>query len=106
MAISSIITGNTTIGFLSARKAGPGPSRTYYRVHRPPDSILREPEYTFQLPNRDAAGRERPYPVIARFDDWAFPHGALPTPWKEVARLRRDQDHSCSCRITDSKWGL
>lgn len=79
MAICSIITGTTTIGFLSARKAGPSPIRTYYCVHRPPDGILREPEYTFQIPNRDAAGRERPYPVIARFDDWAFPHGALPT---------------------------
>lgn len=105
MAICSIITGNTTIGFLSARKAGPGP-RTYYRVHRPPDGILRESEYSFQLPNRDAAGRERPYPVIARFDDWPFPHGALPKLWKEFARVHRQQDHTYSCRITDCMWGL
>lgn len=105
MAMCSILTGNTTIGFLSARKRGPGP-RTYYRVHRPPDGILRESQYSFQLPNRDAAGRERPYPVVARFDDWAFPHGALPTPWKELAHARRDQDHTCSCRITDAMWAL
>lgn len=88
-----------------APKRGPGP-RTYYRVHRPPDGILRESEHSFQLPNRDAAGRERPYPVVARFDDWAFSHGALPTPWKELAHARRDQDHTCSCRITDATWAL
>lgn len=58
----SIVTGNTSAGFLTIRA-----SARLESVVRPDDDILRESEYFFQLPNDPVL--ERPYPVVARFED-------------------------------------
>lgn len=90
-----IVTGNTSTGFLATCEAG----AHLERVVRPDDNILRGSEYFFQLPD----ALEHPYPVVARFEDWTFPHNALPSPWNE---LGRQEGGRMSCHITDCKWGL
>jgi len=94
----SIVTGNTSTGFLATRETG---TQCFERVVRPDDSILRENEYFFQLPDDDAL--ERPYPVVPRFEDWTFPHATIPSPWKELGRQAQG---GSSCRITDCMWGI
>lgn len=94
----SIVTGNTKTGFFATREAG---SRGLERVVRPDDGILRENEYYFQLPDDHVL--ERPYPVVPRFEDWTFPHGAMPSPWEELGRQAQG---GTSCRITDCMWGV
>ncbi|KAK3349540.1 hypothetical protein B0T25DRAFT_504734 [Lasiosphaeria hispida] len=93
-----IVTGNTSTGFFATRDAG---AQGFERVSRPDDGILRGSEYFFQLPEDDV--RERPYPVVPRFEDWTFPHDAMPLPWRE---LDRQIQEGLSCRITDCIWGI
>jgi hypothetical protein len=95
MAACSIVTGNTSTGFLATRAGA-----RLKPVVRPDDGILGASEYFFQLP--DDAVLERPYPVVARFDDWTFPHAAMPSPWDQ---LRCRAEGGTSCRVTDSRWG-
>ncbi|KAK5658992.1 hypothetical protein OQA88_1078 [Cercophora sp. LCS_1] len=96
MAACSVVTGNTSTGFLATRTGA-----RLEPVARPGDDILRESEYFFQLP--DDSALERPYPVVARFEDWTFPHAAMPPPWDE---LRCRGEGGTSCRITDSRWAV
>jgi hypothetical protein len=98
-----IITGNTTTGFFATRRPGPG-ALGFDRVARPSDSILRGSKYLFQLPDEDVP--ERPYPAVSRFDDWTFPHDALPSLWRDAGPQSQSQDYRPSCRITDYMWGL
>ncbi|KAK3366671.1 hypothetical protein B0T24DRAFT_366566 [Lasiosphaeria ovina] len=96
----SIVTGNTSTGFLATRTREAG-AQCFERVVRPHDSILRENEYFFQSPDDHVP--ERPYPVVPRFEDWTFPHAAMPSPWKE---LGRQSQGGTSCRTTDCMWGI
>ena len=93
-----IVTGNTFTGFFATREAG---AQGFERVTRPDDGILRGSEYFFQLPDDAAWGR--PYPVAPRFEDWTFPHDAMPSPWRDVNRHTQEGP---SCRITDYMWGV
>ncbi|KAK1831136.1 hypothetical protein QBC39DRAFT_331057 [Podospora conica] len=71
-------------------------------IVRPPDSILRLEEYYFQLPDEETPCR--PYPIVATFKDWTFPHDALPMPWSEAwwqQNLNPPQAPSMRCRIMD-----
>lgn len=97
MAACSIVTGNTSMGFLATRSG----ACCLELVARPDDGILRGSEYFFQLPEDSVL--ERPYPVVARFEDWTFPHAAMPSPWDELGCRT---EGGTSCRITDSRWGV
>lgn len=83
-----IIACNQWTGFFSTDKLGQS------RVDRPRDGILRDhPYYYFHLP---ASGSESsgeppshttspsPYPIVACFSDWTFPHHALFTNWNRL----------------------
>ncbi|GAB1319859.1 hypothetical protein MFIFM68171_10069 [Madurella fahalii] len=98
LAVCSIVTGNTCTGFFATREAG---TQRLERIVPPSDSILRENAYFFQLPDDDVL--ERPYPVIPRFEDWTFPHDAMPPPWRELSRQAQG---GMSCRVTDCMWGV
>jgi len=101
MAACSIVTGNTTTGFLATRL-----SSQLEPVARPDDGILREHEYFFQLPDDAVIGGVRPYPIVVRFEDWTFPHSAMPSPWDQLCLGPSSSPLSPSCRITDSRWGM
>lgn len=96
LASCAIVTGNTSTGFFTSWE------RRLEPVARPDDGILRGSDYFFQLPDSDVL--QRPYPVIPRFDDWSFPHNALPPPWNDYHKAVHDAPRSC--RITDSMWGV
>ncbi|KAK1832683.1 hypothetical protein QBC39DRAFT_256152 [Podospora conica] len=97
LASCSIVTGNTSTGFFTSFE------RRHEPVARPDDGILREDDYFFQLPDSDVL--QRPYPVIPRFDDWSFPHKALPPPWNDYRKAVRDAPAG-SCCITDCMWAI
>ena len=92
LAACSIVTGNTSTGFFTTLE------QRLERVARPDDGVLRETDYFFQLPDSDDVSR--PYPVIPRFKDWSFPHGALPSPWNEYNNVIHEA--TTACRITDA----
>jgi hypothetical protein len=102
LAACGIVTGNTSTGFLALATRGAGGAQCFERVARPDDDgILRGSEYFFQLPDDSVV--ERPYPVVPRFEDWTFPHAAIPSPWSE---LDRQAQAGTSCRVTDCMWGV
>ena len=96
LAACSIVTGNTSTGFFTTLE------QRLERVARPDDGVLRGTDYFFQLPDIDTASR--PYPIIPRFEDWSFPHGALPSPWNEYNKAIHEA--TTACRITDATWGV
>lgn len=100
LAACGILAGNIWTGFLAVRGGGgqqPGGGGDGG------DGVLRgRGDYFFQLPDADAP--ERPYPVVARFQDWLFPHGNLPPLWRELDRW--EDDAGASCRLTDSDWSV
>ncbi|KAK7428168.1 hypothetical protein QQZ08_005234 [Neonectria magnoliae] len=69
----AIIAGNRWDGYFSH-------DRDEAKKIRPPrDGILREKSYYFWVPSSSTD----PYPVIARFNDWRFPHNNLPPLWTQ-----------------------
>ena len=57
------------------------------RVQPPTDRILRDKSYYFCLPSFPNSSTT-PYPIIARFSDWRFPHGCLPPIWRRFQRFQ------------------
>ncbi|KAH6634763.1 hypothetical protein B0J18DRAFT_30163 [Chaetomium sp. MPI-SDFR-AT-0129] len=83
-----IVTGNTfATGWLAVRVSsgngdGTGDGPLFHRVDRPGDGILRRVEYHFCVGKLDPTTYK--YPVVPSFDHWRFPHGHLPSPWKDI----------------------
>ncbi|KAK7417281.1 hypothetical protein QQX98_004715 [Neonectria punicea] len=73
----AILAANRWDGYFSHDRGGS------MRILPPPDGILRERSYFFCLPSTSTSpgSTDRPYPVVARFSDWRFPHDNLPPIW-------------------------
>ena len=108
MTACGIVAGNIWTGFLAVRDddgGEPSSTRALRVITRPDDGILRGHDaYYFQLPDADA--RERPYPVVARFSDWCFPHGNLPPPWANLNQRMATRHDDSFCCLTDAGWAV
>ncbi|KAF4449623.1 hypothetical protein FALBO_16621 [Fusarium albosuccineum] len=82
----AILAANRWDGYFSRDPEGRG------KIDRPPDGILRDKSYFFCLPSTSTSpgSNEHPYPVIARFSDWRFPHDDLPPLWKRLQKHMED----------------
>ncbi|KAK4241904.1 hypothetical protein C8A03DRAFT_40738 [Achaetomium macrosporum] len=80
-----IVTGNTfATGWLATRVTpGDGGGPHFHRVGGPDDGILRDREYHFCVGEHDPVTCKQ-YPVVRSFDHWRFPHGDIPSPWKDL----------------------
>ncbi|KAF5024555.1 hypothetical protein F66182_3318 [Fusarium sp. NRRL 66182] len=93
----SILCANRWDGYFSLDRDG---STT---VQQPRDGILRQPRYYFHIPSQATSGRDAdPYPVVARFSDWRFPHGNLPPLWERLKNeLEANQVTTRSCCLSN-----
>lgn len=102
LAACGIVVGNIWTGFLATRDS---PHAPLVPVSPPADGVLRgRNAYFFQLPDADV--RERPYPVVARFQDWCFPHDNLPPPWNDPSLTGATTGGRLRCCITDAGWAV
>ncbi|KAK3311626.1 uncharacterized protein B0T15DRAFT_522082 [Chaetomium strumarium] len=67
-------------GYL-AQKASAG-NDALQQVDRPNDGLLSAGEYLFCIKGQDPFSFK--YPVIPSFHHWRFPHGNLPSPWRNL----------------------
>ncbi|KAL3603081.1 hypothetical protein FPOAC2_07398 [Fusarium poae] len=78
----AILAANRWDGYFSRDRSGTA------KVDPPQDGILREKSYFFCLPSPSTStspdSTDHPYPVIARFGDWRFPHDDLPPIWRRL----------------------
>ncbi len=96
-----ILTGNRWDGYFSLVRDGS------VRVQSPADGILREPAYFFCLPPSSDPSAD-PYPVVAGFRDWRFPHRNLPPCWERLRPrfLGTAQGTARRCIMTDCGFSL
>ncbi|KAI8710992.1 HNHc domain-containing protein [Fusarium sp. LHS14.1] len=74
-----VLAGNRWDGYFSLDREGT------VRVPPPVDGILRERAYFFCLPpSSDSSTSTDPYPIVASFRDWRFPHSNLPPCWERL----------------------
>ncbi|RSL78792.1 hypothetical protein CEP52_017601, partial [Fusarium oligoseptatum] len=79
-------TAHTACGILAANRWDGFFSRDRYgtqKVERSEDGVLRDNRYFYHVP---PASTDEPYPVLTRFNDWRFPHNALPPLWTRLQR--------------------
>ncbi|KAL6405956.1 hypothetical protein AUP68_10511 [Ilyonectria robusta] len=96
-----VLAGNRWDGYFSLDRD----SRT--RVQPPADGILRERAYFFCLPpSSDPSTSTDPYPIVARFRDWRFPHRNLPPCWERLRPRFREGAHGSVRRCIFTDCGL
>lgn len=96
-----VLAGNRWDGYFSLDREG----RT--RVQPPADGILRERAYFFCLPpSSDPSTSTDPYPIVARFRDWRFPHRNLPPCWERLRPHFRGGAHGSVRRCIFTDCGL
>ncbi|KAL6402742.1 hypothetical protein AUP68_14077 [Ilyonectria robusta] len=86
----AILAANRWDGYFSHDRSGS------MKVRPPQDGILRERSYFFCLPSTSTSpgSTDHPYPVIARFSDWRFPHDNLPPIWRRLQEQLDDIEHA------------
>ncbi|KAH6984053.1 hypothetical protein EDB80DRAFT_591710 [Ilyonectria destructans] len=88
----AILAANRWDGYFSHDRSGT------VRVGPPQDGILREKSYFFCLPSPSTStspdSTDHPYPVIARFSDWRFPHDDLPPIWRRLQEQLDVMEHA------------
>lgn len=98
-----VLAGNRWDGYFSLDRDGTT------RVQQPVDGILRGRAYFFCLPQTsESAASTEPYPVVASFYDWRFPHRNLPPCWERLRhQFRADaQGAPKRCVLTDCGLSL
>lgn len=101
-----ILAGNRWDGYFSHDRDGST------RIQPSEDGILRQSKrsYFFCLPpSSDSSTSTDPYPVVARFRDWRFPHDNLPPFWEKLRpqfKAGKQKGPARRCILTDSGFSL